>query len=54
MNMNFNFVNNQAVQQEIYNICSNHPECKDCPFKTQDLNIGGSMIRCENKNKENK
>ena len=33
--------------QEAIKICSEHPECKDCPLKTSDININNIVTRCE-------
>lgn len=31
---------------EVTKICTQHPECKDCPLLTQNLNIGGATVTC--------
>jgi len=40
-------INNIADSQEFMKICSEHPECKDCPLKDEDVQFQGGMIRCE-------
>lgn len=39
--------NNMALQQEFAQKCASHPECKDCELKTEDVNMQGSLVRCE-------
>ena len=33
--------------QDFVNICKEHPECKECPFLTQDINLKGGLTRCD-------
>lgn len=40
-------INNMAVNEEFMRICRTHPSCAGCPLKTEDINIQGSIIRCE-------
>ena len=28
-------------------ICSEHPKCKDCPLKDEDIQLQSSLTRCE-------
>ena len=32
---------NMANSQEFMKICSEHPECKDCPLKDKDVQLQG-------------
>lgn len=46
---------NQAIGQEFMQICKQHVSCVGCPLKTQDMEVQGSVIRCETgRRKENK
>ena len=38
---------NMAVNEEFMRIRKTHPSCINCSLKTTDMNIQGSMIRCE-------
>lgn len=40
-------ITNIADSQEFMKVCSEHPECKDCPLKDEDVQFQGGMIRCE-------
>ena len=40
-------INNMAGNQEFMKICSEHPECKDCPLKDKDVQLQNGMTRCE-------
>ena len=40
-------INNVANSQEFMKICSEHPECKDCPLKDKDVQLQSGLIRCE-------
>lgn len=40
-------INNVAVNQELMNICKSHQGCKNCPLKTDDMELQGVLIRCE-------
>ena len=42
ININATFNDNEVMQ-----ICTQHPECKDCPLKEGDMNIQNSVVRCE-------
>lgn len=37
---------NMANSQEFMKICSEHPECKDCPLKDKDVQLQGGMTTC--------
>lgn len=58
MNINgidIDFANNNFVQ-EMLQICITHPECKDCPYLGQPIQIKDALRICEvgvNKKKEN-
>ena len=43
---NVNFGGQIPNGDEVDKMCREHPECKDCPLKTQDMEIGGTMVRC--------
>lgn len=65
MNININniqwgFPNGQSPQQdffqEMYQICMSHPECVDCPYIGQPVQMKDAVQICENginKKKEN-
>lgn len=36
-----------ANSQEFVKICSEYPECKDCPLKDKDVQLHGGLTRCE-------
>lgn len=38
---------NQATNQEFMKVCKSHPGCKDCPLKNSDMDIQGTILRCE-------
>ena len=38
---------NQMINQEFMNICKSHPGCRDCPLKTEDVDIQGTILRCD-------
>lgn len=40
-------INNMAGNQEFMKICTEHPECKDCPLKDKDVQLQSGMTRCE-------
>ena len=40
-------VNFGMNNQEFKRICAQHPECNNCPFLTQDMQLQGGMTRCE-------
>lgn len=40
-------INNMVGSQEFMKICSEHPECKDCPLKDKDVQLQSEMTRCE-------
>lgn len=43
-NININIAPNNG---EVMKICTQHPECKDCPLKEGDMNIQNYIVRCE-------
>lgn len=46
---------NQAANQEFMNICKSYSSCVDCPLKNSDMDIQGTILRCETgRAKENK
>lgn len=56
MNININniqwgFPNGQSppqdLFQEMYQICMSHPECVDCPYISQPVQIKDAMQICE-------
>ena len=40
-------INNMQGIQEFIKICTEHPECKECPLKEDDINLQGVMTKCE-------
>ena len=42
ININAAFNNNEVIQ-----ICTQHPECKDCPLKEGNMNIQNFVVICE-------
>lgn len=40
-------LNNMVTNQEFMKICSEHPECKDCPLRDSDVQLQSGMVRCE-------
>lgn len=42
-----NFGANMANSQEFMKICSEHPDCEDCPLKDKDVQLQGGLTRCE-------
>ena len=36
-----------AQTYEIMKICNEHPECKECPLKEQDIQLQSGLVRCE-------
>ena len=40
-------INNVINNQEVMKICKEHPECKDCPLKDNDVQLKGGLTRCE-------
>lgn len=44
-NININDINT-ASNQEFMKICSEHPECKDCPLKDEDVQLQSGITRC--------
>ena len=39
--------NNMGSNQEHMKICAEHPGCNGCPLKDNDMNLQGSVVRCE-------
>ena len=37
---------NMGGNQEFMKICSEHPECKDCPLKEEDMQLQSGLTRC--------
>lgn len=42
----FNFNDLTLNNKQFMEICEAHPGCVDCPLKTQDMEIDGTMMRC--------
>lgn len=40
-------INNMASNQEFMKICTDHPECIDCPLNDKDVQPQSGIIRCE-------
>ena len=40
-------INVAPSNNEVMKICTQHPECKDCPLKEGDMNIKNSVVICE-------
>ena len=41
-----NFGGQMPNSEEVEKMCKENLDCKDCPLKTQDMEISGSMVRC--------
>ena len=41
-----NFGNMNQSNVDFMNICKEHPGCEDCPLKTEDKEINGTLFRC--------
>lgn len=46
-------INDMVNNNEFIHICTQHPECKDCPLKEGDMNIQNSVVRCETSRSKN-
>lgn len=42
----FNFSDLNLNNEQFMEICKAHPGCVDCPLKTKDIEINGSLLRC--------
>lgn len=38
---------NMAHGKEFMKICKEHPKCKDCPLKDNEVQLQGGLTRCE-------
>lgn len=42
----FNLNDLNLNNEQFMEICKSHPGCEDCPLKTEDKKINGTIIRC--------
>ena len=40
-------INNFVSSDEFMKICTEHPECKNCPLKDKDIQLKNGITRCE-------
>lgn len=51
---NMNMEEITQIQNQVSQMCQEHFACEGCPLLKNNLQIGNSIVRCENTGKEDK